>query len=76
MRGRPRAWLALAGAAPVGVCSARSQGCRLQGRPSYRGSARARRHRPPVRCRPRVAAPAAGAASHTDDGIVRVREEG
>ncbi|RRT34973.1 hypothetical protein B296_00039765, partial [Ensete ventricosum] len=33
---------------------------------SCRGSARARQHRSPVRCHPRAAAPAVGAAAHAD----------
>ncbi|RWW44831.1 hypothetical protein BHE74_00049375 [Ensete ventricosum] len=57
MSGRTRAWLA-----PAGVGSARGQGGR-----SYRGSACARQHRLPARCRTRAAAPAVGATAHADD---------
>ncbi|RWW00733.1 hypothetical protein GW17_00036280 [Ensete ventricosum] len=88
MRGRPWEWLAPAGATPTGVGSAHGQatggGCLLRGRKgqphgqgcrSYRGSARARRHRPPARCRPRATTPAAGAAAHVDS-VQRCRLRG
>ncbi|RWV77116.1 hypothetical protein GW17_00062103 [Ensete ventricosum] len=60
MRGRP-AWLVPAGVVPAGEGSARGQaaGGDCKGGRSCRGSARARQHRPPAKCRPRAAAPAA-----------------
>ncbi|RWW64909.1 hypothetical protein BHE74_00027817 [Ensete ventricosum] len=81
-RGRPRAWLAPAGAAPASIGSAGGQaaggGCPLQG---CKGSPTARaaackddrlQERPlagaaPARCHPRAAAHAVGATAHTDD---------
>ncbi|RWW10113.1 hypothetical protein GW17_00026360 [Ensete ventricosum] len=67
-RGRPRAWLALVGAAPTSVGSARGQaaGRPLAGATASRGSARARWLHPPTRCRPRAAALTEGAVAHAD----------
>ncbi|RRT33947.1 hypothetical protein B296_00042084 [Ensete ventricosum] len=61
MQGRPPT-------AARGSPTARVAACK--GGLSCRGSACARRHRPPIRCRSRAAAPVAGAAAHAD-GVQR-----
>ncbi|RWW03842.1 hypothetical protein BHE74_00042011 [Ensete ventricosum] len=91
MRGCPREWLVPAGAAPAGVGSARSQGCRLQGRPLLQGqcphmAAPPAREVPPegsnACCRGscprrwRATPPATQGSGDDSDGAVRVREEG